>query len=131
MPQVIPATEGSEYLFRILPNGSIILNGSLDYNSKSSFYQLELKACVSGGAGGGWGHGDPRPRFMETRLPAGLGRPVQQSHRHPVSSSVFVSISVIDKPDLDPQFVREFYSASVAEDTPQVCWAPGGGPGGS
>lgn len=47
------------------------------------------------------------------------------------SSSVFVSISVIDKPDLDPQFVREFYSASVAEDAPQVCWAPGGGPGGS
>lgn len=42
-----------------------------------------------------------------------------------------MSISVIDKPDLDPQFVREFYSASVAEDTPQVCWAPGGGAGGS
>ena len=38
------------------------------------------------------------------------------------SSSVFVSISVIDKPDLDPQFVREFYSASVAEDTPQHTW---------
>lgn len=37
------------------------------------------------------------------------------------SSPVFLSISVIDQPDLDPQFVREFYSASVAEDAPQVC----------
>ncbi|KAI4584138.1 hypothetical protein MJG53_007417 [Ovis ammon polii x Ovis aries] len=91
---VIPATEGSEYLFRILPNGSIILNGSLNYNSKSSFYQLELKACDSGGLY------DNRTVFQ-------------------CSSSVFVSISVIDKPDLDPQFVREFYSASVAEDAPQ------------
>ncbi|XP_043321759.1 cadherin-related family member 2 [Cervus canadensis] len=92
--KVIPTTEGSEYLFRILPNGSIILNGSLNYNSKSSFYQLELKACDSGG---------------------------QYNNQQVIrcSSSVFVSISVIDKPDLDPQFVREFYSASVAEDTPQ------------
>ncbi|OWK12374.1 CDHR2 [Cervus elaphus hippelaphus] len=87
-------SEGSEYLFRILPNGSIILNGSLNYNSKSSFYQLELKACDSGG---------------------------QYNNQEVIrcSSSVFVSISVIDKPDLDPQFVREFYSASVAEDPPQ------------
>lgn len=38
------------------------------------------------------------------------------------SSPVFLSISVVDQPDLDPQFVREFYSASVAEDAPQVCW---------
>lgn len=32
------------------------------------------------------------------------------------SQPVFVSISVIDEPDLDPRFIREFYSASVAED---------------
>lgn len=37
------------------------------------------------------------------------------------SQPVFVSISVIDEPDLDPQFVREFYSASVAEDATLVC----------
>lgn len=97
--------EGSEYLFRILPNGSIILNGSLNYNSKSSFYQLELKACGGGAAGGG-GMGT-EPRVTETRLPAGLRRPVQSSVFQ-CSSSVFVSISMSDKPDLDPQFVREF-----------------------
>ncbi|XP_036704706.1 cadherin-related family member 2 [Balaenoptera musculus] len=92
--KVIPSTDSSEYLFRILPNGSIILNGSLSYNNKSAFYQLELKACDSGG------------RYNNSFV-------VQ------CSSPVFVSISVIDKPDLDPQFVREFYSASVAEDAPQ------------
>lgn len=37
------------------------------------------------------------------------------------SQPVFVSISVIDEPDLDPQFVREFYSASVSEDATLVC----------
>lgn len=37
------------------------------------------------------------------------------------SQPVFVSISVIDEPDLDPRFVREFYSASVAEDATLVC----------
>lgn len=36
------------------------------------------------------------------------------------SSPVFLSITVVDQPDLDPQFVREFYSASVAEDAAVV-----------
>ncbi|XP_022420063.1 cadherin-related family member 2 [Delphinapterus leucas] len=92
--KVIPSTDSSEYLFEILPNGSIILNGSLSYNNKSAFYQLELKACDSGG------------EYSNSVI-------VQ------CSSPVFVSISVIDQPDLDPQFVREFYSASVPEDAPQ------------
>nr|XP_019798890.2 cadherin-related family member 2 isoform X1 [Tursiops truncatus] len=92
--KVIPSTDSSEYLFGILPNGSIILNGSLSYNNKSAFYQLELKACDSGGE-------------------------YNNSIVVQCSSPVFVSISVIDQPDLDPQFVREFYSASVPEDAPQ------------
>ncbi|XP_005865571.1 PREDICTED: cadherin-related family member 2 [Myotis brandtii] len=92
--EVIPSTEDSEYLFRILSNGSIILNGSLSYNNKSAFYQLKLMACDSGGM--------YHNKFI-----------IQ------CSSPVFLSISVIDQPDLDPQFVREFYSASVAEDAPQ------------
>ncbi|XP_024597955.1 cadherin-related family member 2 [Neophocaena asiaeorientalis asiaeorientalis] len=92
--KVIPSTDSSEYLFGILPNGSIILNGSLSYNNKSAFYQLELKACDSGG------------EYSNSIV-------VQ------CSSPVFVSISVIDQPDLDPQFVREFYSASVPEGAPQ------------
>lgn len=47
LSQVIPSTDDSENLFRILDNGSIVLNGNLNYNSKSVFYQLQLKACVS------------------------------------------------------------------------------------
>ncbi|KAF0883542.1 CDHR2 protein, partial [Crocuta crocuta] len=92
--EVIPSTGDSQHLFRILPNGSIVLNGSLSYNNQSAFYQLELKACDSGGI-------------------------YNNSNITQCSSPVFLSISVVDEPDLDPQFVREFYSASVAEDAPQ------------
>nr|XP_015090441.1 cadherin-related family member 2 [Vicugna pacos]XP_031545203.1 cadherin-related family member 2 [Vicugna pacos] len=92
--KVTPSTDGNEHLFRILSNGSIVLNGSLSYNNKSAFYQLELQACDSGG----WYNNS-----LVTQC----------------SSPVFVSVSVIDQPDLDPQFVKEFYSASVAEDAPQ------------
>ncbi|KAK2502461.1 hypothetical protein MC885_014654, partial [Smutsia gigantea] len=66
----------------------------LSYNNKSAFYQLKLEACDSGGLY----HNSPTVQC---------------------SSPVFLSISVVDQPDLDPQFVREFYSASVAEDAPQ------------
>lgn len=45
--QVIPSTDNSNNLFRILINGSIVLNDKLSYNNKSAFYQLELQACVS------------------------------------------------------------------------------------
>lgn len=45
------------------------------------------------------------------------------------SQPVFLSISVLDEPDLDPQFVREFYSASVAEDAVLVCAGVGRGLG--
>ncbi|XP_045432381.1 cadherin-related family member 2 isoform X2 [Pipistrellus kuhlii] len=92
--EVIPSTEDSKYLFRILSNGSIILNGSLSYNNKSAFYQMKLKACDSGGI-------------------------YHDNFTIQCSSPVFLSVTVIDRPDLDPQFVREFYSASVAEDAPQ------------
>ncbi|XP_016052626.1 PREDICTED: cadherin-related family member 2 [Miniopterus natalensis] len=92
--EVIPSTDDSKYLFSILPNGSIILNGSLSYNNKSAFYQLKLKACDSGGM-------------------------YNNSFITRCSLPVFLSFSVIDQPDLDPEFVRELYSASVAEDAPQ------------
>ncbi|OBS65461.1 hypothetical protein A6R68_05980 [Neotoma lepida] len=88
---VIPSTDDSKNLFHILNNGSIVLNDSLSYNNKSAFYQLELKACDSGGM---W----------------------NDSEITHCSQPVFLSISVVDEPDLDPRFVREFYSASVAED---------------
>ncbi|XP_048190344.1 cadherin-related family member 2 [Perognathus longimembris pacificus] len=89
--KVIPNTVENQHLFQILDNGSIILNGSLSYNNKSSFYQLELKACDLGGI-----------LYNE---------PITQC-----SQPVFLSVSVVDESDLDPQFVRDFYSASVSED---------------
>ncbi|XP_035298870.1 cadherin-related family member 2 [Cricetulus griseus] len=89
--KVIPSNDDSKNLFYILQNGSIVLNESLSYNNKSAFYQLQLKACDSGGE---WNN-------SQVTL---------------CSQPVFLSISVVDEPDLDPQFVREFYSASVAED---------------
>lgn len=85
LPQVIPSTEDSEYLFRILSNGSIILNGSLSYNNKSAFYQLKLVACVSGGAGtAGAGALGLLAPLMEARLPAGLRRHIPQRIHHAV-----------------------------------------------
>lgn len=57
LSQVIPSTDDSKNLFYILDNGAIVLNGSLDYNSKSAFYQLQLKACVSGAGGRTGGSG--------------------------------------------------------------------------
>ncbi|KAM4819631.1 cadherin-related family member 2 [Thomomys bottae] len=89
--KVIPNSVENQHLFEILQNGSIILNGSLSYNNKSSFYQLQLKACDLGGLLGN-----------ETVVQC--------------SQSIFLSFSVLDQPDLDPQFVRDIYSASVSED---------------
>ncbi|KAK2118486.1 Cadherin- member 2 [Saguinus oedipus] len=112
--RVIPSTGDSEHLFWILANGSIILNGSLSYNNKSAFYQLELKACVSGGAGGG--ARDPQLWLMAAVSLQDMGGMFNNSFIVQCSVPVLLSISVVDQPDLDPQFVREFYSASVAED---------------
>lgn len=98
-----------------------MLNDRLSYNNKSAFYQLELKACVSGSvsrAGGSelW-HWLTEGRLSPQDSGGTLnGNPITQC-----SQPVFVSISVIDEPDLDPRFVREFYSASVPEDATVVC----------
>ncbi|XP_007951169.1 cadherin-related family member 2 [Orycteropus afer afer] len=92
--KVIPDTPDNQDLFSMLVNGSIVLNGSLSYNNKSAFYQLELKACDSGGI-------------------------YKDNFTIQCSPSVFLSISVIDQPDLDPQFVREFYLVSVSENEPK------------
>ncbi|XP_033617540.1 cadherin-related family member 2 isoform X2 [Fukomys damarensis] len=89
--KVIPDTPDSKDLFRILEDGSIILNDNLSYNNKSVSYQLQLKACDLGGQ-------------------------FNNNFTVQCSQPVFLSISVNDQPDLDPQFVRQFYSASVSED---------------
>lgn len=75
----------------------------------------------------GLGHWDCCPSSWRPISPQDSGGIYHNESIIQCSSPVFLSISVIDQPDLDPQFVREFYSASVAEDAPQVCQGPGVG----
>lgn len=65
--------------------------------------------------------------LTEARLSQDLGGQYNNSFIEQCSAPVFLSISVVDQPDLDPQFVRELYSASVAEDAPKVCRGLGWG----
>lgn len=92
---VIPNNDETKELFTIEKNGSIILKGNLSYNNKSSSYQLKLGACDSGG------------KYKD------------EDNYIQCSSPFYLSITVIDEADLDPQFLKEFYSASVAEDALQ------------
>uniref|UniRef100_A0A5F8H4J1 Cadherin-related family member 2 n=1 Tax=Monodelphis domestica TaxID=13616 RepID=A0A5F8H4J1_MONDO len=79
---------GSKKLFSIQSNGTIFLGGPLSYNNKSMFYQLKLQSC-------------------------------DQDKNNPLcSQTVFLTITVIDLPDLDPQFLQEPYTASIGEDAP-------------
>lgn len=52
--QVIPDNAKNFWLFYILPNGSVVLNGSLDY-ATNTFYQLKILAQVGGGVAGARG----------------------------------------------------------------------------
>lgn len=52
--QVIPDNAKNFWLFYILPNGSVVLNGSLDY-ATNTFYQLKILAQVGGSVAGAWG----------------------------------------------------------------------------
>uniref|UniRef100_A0A4X2JRV5 Cadherin-related family member 2 n=1 Tax=Vombatus ursinus TaxID=29139 RepID=A0A4X2JRV5_VOMUR len=88
--EVIPYTLENQKLFSILPNGTIILEGPLSYNNKSIFYQLKLPSCHS----------------LQDQDPV---KPL-------CSQSAFLTITVMDLPDLDPQFLQEPYIASVGED---------------
>ncbi|XP_048883521.1 cadherin-related family member 2-like [Brienomyrus brachyistius] len=73
-------------------NGEVKLAGSLNYTSKSSFYQLKINASDCGGLY--------------------HGKNIIQS------STAFASITVIDVPDLDPQFINVPYAVTVTENTP-------------
>ncbi|CAH2277390.1 cadherin-related family member 2 [Pelobates cultripes] len=88
---VIPSNENSNYLFIIQGNGDIVLNGTLNYNTLSSFYQLLVKATDSGGKL----HGE----FIYQ------------------NSTTYVSLNIVDVPDIDPQFLNAPYTISVLENT--------------
>ncbi|XP_074958644.1 cadherin-related family member 2 isoform X1 [Phalacrocorax aristotelis] len=87
--EVIPDSTKNHWLFYILPSGSVVLNGSLDY-AKNTFYQLRITAKD----GGGMLHN--KLTFQE--------------------SSTYLSLTIQDLPNLDPRFLNEPYSDSVPED---------------
>ncbi|NXX98090.1 CDHR2 protein, partial [Centropus bengalensis] len=86
--EVIPDSMKNRWLFYILPNGSVVLNGSLDY-AKNTFYQLKIIAKDGGG-------------LLHNVLT------FQQS-------STYLSLTILDLPNLDPRFLSEPYSGSVPE----------------
>ncbi|NXY50681.1 CDHR2 protein, partial [Ceuthmochares aereus] len=86
--EVIPDSMKNRWLFYILPNGSVVLNGSLDY-AKNTFYQIKITAKDGGG-------------LLHNELT------FQQS-------STYLSLTIRDVPNLDPRFLNEPYSASVPE----------------
>ncbi|NXA03108.1 CDHR2 protein, partial [Sapayoa aenigma] len=86
--EVIPDSMENRQLFYILPNGSVVLNGSLDY-AKNTFFQIKIRAKD----GGGWLHNN----WI-----------VQQS-------LTYLSLTIEDVPNQDPRFLNEPYSGSVPE----------------
>ncbi|XP_013925416.1 PREDICTED: cadherin-related family member 2 isoform X2 [Thamnophis sirtalis] len=90
--EVIPNSAENRQLFNILQNGTVVLNGSLSYNNKSTFYRIKIFAKDNGGLL----HGS----FIYQ------------------NNTAYISVTVIDVPDLDPQFLGEPYVASVSENCP-------------
>ncbi|NWW71171.1 CDHR2 protein, partial [Climacteris rufus] len=86
--EVTPDNVKNLQLFYILPNGSVVLNGSLDY-AKNTFYQIKIVARD----GGGWLHNNWK---------------IQESF-------AYLSLTIEDVPNLDPRFLNEPYSGSVPE----------------
>ncbi|XP_066053096.1 cadherin-related family member 2 [Chamaea fasciata] len=86
--EVIPDNMENHQLFYILANGSVVLNGSLDY-AKNTFYQIKILAQD----GGGWLHNNWT---------------VQKSF-------TYLSLTIKDVPNLNPRFLNAPYSGSVPE----------------
>ncbi|NXA67388.1 CDHR2 protein, partial [Mohoua ochrocephala] len=86
--EVIPDNTKNHQLFYILPNGSVVLNGSLDY-ATNTFYQIKILAEDSGG-------------LLHNNWV------VQRSFN-------YLSLTIEDVANLDPRFLNEPYSGSVPE----------------
>ncbi|NXO32937.1 CDHR2 protein, partial [Cisticola juncidis] len=86
--EVIPDNMKNLQLFYILPNGSVVLNGSLDY-AKNTFFEIKILAQD----GGGWLNNNWK---------------VQKSF-------TYLSLTIKDVPNLNPRFLNEPYSGSVPE----------------
>ncbi|KAH0629899.1 hypothetical protein JD844_012375 [Phrynosoma platyrhinos] len=76
--EVNPNNVENQQLFSILYNGTVVLNGSLSFNNKSTFYRIKILAK---------------------------------------NNTAYLSVTVVDVADLDPQFLGEPYIGSVSEDS--------------
>uniref|UniRef100_A0A8C8VJK7 Cadherin-related family member 2 n=1 Tax=Pelusios castaneus TaxID=367368 RepID=A0A8C8VJK7_9SAUR len=90
--EVTPDDAKNHQLFYVQSNGTVVLNGSLSYNNQNTYYQIKINATDGGG--------------MMNEVP------ITQS------SVAFLSVNVLDEPDLAPQFLNEPYVAWVAENCP-------------
>ncbi|KAM9130271.1 LOW QUALITY PROTEIN: cadherin-related family member 2 [Pangshura tecta] len=88
---VTPDNAKNHQLFYVLQNGTVGLNGSLSYNNQSTYYQLQIKATDNVGC---------------------LKDCVY------LSSIAYLSVNVVDEPDLAPHFLNEPYVGSVPENCP-------------
>ncbi|XP_020646672.3 cadherin-related family member 2 [Pogona vitticeps] len=90
--EVNPNNAENRHLFSILYNGTVVLNGSLSYNNKSTFYRIKILATDNGGL------------------------------LHNVftyqNNTAYLSVTVVDVADLDPQFLGEPFTGSVPEHCP-------------
>uniref|UniRef100_H3B6M0 Cadherin related family member 2 n=1 Tax=Latimeria chalumnae TaxID=7897 RepID=H3B6M0_LATCH len=90
---IVPVDQQNNKLFLVDPKGYVRLNGTLDYNSKSTYYQLLMEARDQGGIL----HGE----FIYQ------------------NSTAYAFINIIDLPNLNPRFINEPYHASVQENSPK------------
>nr|XP_033783496.1 cadherin-related family member 2 [Geotrypetes seraphini] len=89
--EVIPGNEENRNLFYITPEGNVILNGPLSYNSHSTFYQLKINASDKG--------------------------MIQNNVMVYQSSITYLTLNIIDVPDLDPQFINVQDLVTIVEDS--------------
>ncbi|XP_078267470.1 cadherin-related family member 2 [Rhinoraja longicauda] len=89
--KIMEVLPDAPYLFEIQQNGSVILNGTLSYTEKSTFYQLTIKASDGGGNDNG---------TYVVR-----------------NSSAFAFINIEDVPDTDPKFQNTPYQATIPENS--------------
>ncbi|XP_048459747.1 cadherin-related family member 2 [Rhincodon typus] len=89
--EIVGVLPHAPYLFEIQQGGKVILNGTLSYTEKSTFYQLQIKASDYGGLYNG--------TFI-----------VQHT-------TTFALINVEDVSDLDPIFLNIPYQTTVPENS--------------
>ncbi|XP_067899584.1 cadherin-related family member 2 isoform X2 [Heterodontus francisci] len=90
--EIIEVLPDAPYLFKIQPVGKVVLNGTLSYADKSTFYQLKINASDHGG--------------------------MYQGNYIIKSTSAFAFINVEDVPDMNPIFLNIPYQTTVPENSP-------------